>query len=144
MGITFFDVIACSGGFSIIAWIAIFTMWPVAFVLGLISLVASSSREKNITPLPFKILIIFTVIYLFIGALGAINESLASIESIGYVGSDKARLLALSISNSLYILAFTLLGMIPFLFFISVSVIVLHFRQLQLTVDELMALEEDK
>ena len=145
MEITFFDVVRNSGTVGIVIWIVIFTMYPVGLFLGMISVVASSTRKKNITPLSFKMLIIAVVSYLFIGALGAINGSL---ESIGAVAADevsaKASIIALSISNSMYILSFTLLGMVPFLFFIAVSVIILHFRQFPLTVKELMALEENK
>ena len=145
METTFFDIVKNSGTIGIICWIAIFTMWPVGIVLGIISLIAASYRTTRRIPSSFKILIITLVIYLFIGALGTIQTSILSSEAIKIAtGAEKATRLALGISNSLYLLAFTFLNTIPFMFFIFISILILHFKELPMTLEELMALDEEQ
>ena len=142
---TFFEVVTNSGVIGLIIWIVVFTMWPVGIALGIISIIAASYRKKQQLPLSFKILIIIFVMYLFIGCMGAIWTSIISSGAIEITtGSEKATMLALSISNSLYILSFSLLGTIPFLLSIAVSIHILHFKEFPMSSEELNPAGEEQ
>lgn len=138
--ITFFDVVKSSGSVGIVIWIAIFTMWPVGIVLGIISIIAASNRKSKYIPSSFKILIITSLIYIFIGFLGAIRTFMHSFEVVTMgTGSGKASMLAFGISNSLYLLNFSLLNTMPFMLFIFISILILHFKEVPISAEELMS-----
>ena len=140
MEVTFLDVVKSSGSVGIVIWIAIFTMWPVGIVMGIISIITASNRKSKDTPLSFKILIITSLIYIFIGFLGAIRSFILSAEVVRMdSGSGKASMLAFGISNSLYLLAFSLLNTMPFMLFIFISILILHFKEVPMSPEELMS-----
>ena len=141
---SFFDIVGNSGTIGVIIWIAIFSMTPVGIVLGIISIFSTSScSDKKSFPLFFKILIITLVAYFFIGFLGVVNGSFEALAALDFEGVEKTTLAAVGISNVIYTLSFTLLGAIPFMFFIFISTIILHFKQIpRLTPETLSALED--
>jgi hypothetical protein len=85
-------------------------------------------RKNEKTPLTFKWLIVASVFYLFVGAAGVILSMLSLYQSI--ISQSPAlmtpRSFAFAFSNALYIGSFTLLGTLPFIFFIFLSVVILH------------------
>lgn len=124
---SFFQIVLSSGILGIITWSVIFTMCPVGIVLGIFSCIASGVRKTNNLPLSFKWLILAPILYFFVGAIGVMWSMLrATGATILCPTCAKAVFLAQPISNSLYTAAFTFLGMVPFIFFIVLSVIILH------------------
>ncbi len=126
-GVTFFDIISSSGIIGIIIWIIVFTMWPVGIVLGIISCIMSALKKTGKIPFPFKLLITMPLFYVFIASVGLMHSMIMANQGLSAeTGAAHARALALNISNVLYIPALTLLGMLPFLFFIFLSIIIFH------------------
>ena len=142
---TFFDVVTGNGVISIITWIIIFTMFPVGIIMGIASLATSFYRKKNRLPLPFKMLITMLVLYLFVGFMGSVWSSIITSGALDMpTGSEKAVMFAIRISHSLYILSFTFLGTIPFMFSIAGSILILHFKAVPMLPEELNQIGEEQ
>ena len=130
--ITFFDVVDSGGIYSIIVWILIFSMWPVGIVLGCVSLIRSSLRKKpQGLPFSFRLLVAAPFFYFFISATSIMYFIISTTEILQKpTGAlTKSQALALYISNALYQAAFTILNMTPFIFFMFLSILILHFRK---------------
>lgn len=133
MEMSFSQVVLFGGAVGIIVWSVIFTMWPAGTVLGIFSCIASGVRKTNNTPLSFKWLMIAPMLYFFIGATWVMWSTLRLSEDIVSTSMDTKtifQVLPFRISNALYMASFTLFGMVPFIFFIILSVIVLHVKSL--------------
>ena len=125
--ITFFEIVGSSGTVGKIVWGVLFSMWPVAFVLGIFASIASAIRKTSELPLSFKYLIAFPVLYFFAGAVGVIFGMINAASTVGTLsGAKGAVAFAMSLSHILYSVAFMLMGMIPFLFFIVISLVLMH------------------
>jgi hypothetical protein len=127
-GSSFFNIVASSGLIGEAVWLLIFTMWPVGMAMGIISCISSALKKDEKPPLAFQWLMGSAVFYIFVGAAGVMLSMLFLYQSI--IFSSPAlmtpRDLAFAFSNALYIGSFTLLGMLPFMFFTFLSVFILH------------------
>ena len=128
--ISFFQIVQSSGTLGQIIWMIIFTMLPVGIILGIISTVSASIRKTDKMPLSFKWLVIAPFFYFFVGAsaviLGIFNAT-SALETVS--GAKKATALAISISNTLYAGVLTVMGILPFLFFIVLSLVIIHLKK---------------
>ena len=130
--ISFFQIVAANDPLGIGLWVLIFTIPPFSAVLGMLSCAVSAFRDKPGVPLPLKCLMSLGMFYFFIGAVGVMRPILSLYALVGAQHSGTTTVfvsIAYLISNSLYRGALTLLGIFPILFFIALSLVILHFRR---------------
>ncbi len=127
---TFMDVIMASGLLSIIIWISLLLSLLISPILGIISIIYSAMKKDNQFPLILKILLIHLITIIFAGGIGIISHGIYAnkLTTINSEGMEKSQQLALNISNSLYLGAFICIISFALLFFIVISIIILHFK----------------
>lgn len=124
---TFFDVIGSGGAVGLLFRLAIFAMWPLGICIGCISILKSFDRSTSTFPLSFKILVVSFAVYIFIGSLSILWYAMGAHDAVSVAnGAAKAQALALFLSNGLYSAMFALVGTVYYLFFIVVSLVVMH------------------
>jgi hypothetical protein len=127
---SFFDVIRNSGSIGIIIWSIIFIFFVIGPVLGIFSIICCSKTKSKQIPLSFKLLIISAICLFLSGLYGALTGAIDTFCGFATIGSvDQAQILSLSSSQALYSFAFGVQGSFLYLFFITISLIVLHFQQ---------------
>lgn len=129
---SFFNIILSSGILGILVWAVILTMLPFASILGIVSIICSVKSDGSKLPLSFKWLILSPLFYFFVGAVGVIIGVLSFGQVLAAEQGSPASgaMIALGISSTLNTAIFTLLGMVPFFFFMLICMLILHFKRL--------------
>jgi hypothetical protein len=128
--ISFFQIIANSGMPGIISWIAIFILISGGFILGISAIISSAITKKAQIPLPVKLLGIGIGTLLLLGLFCTTTGALGMFAALANANSDaRAEIMGLTLSQILYALSFSILGCFEYIFFLTISVIILHFRQ---------------
>ena len=108
-------------------------MQTAAFILGIWSVIACAKTKSKQIPLVLKLLVCSLVVLFLCGLMGTVTGTVDTFRNMGSsTGAAKALAMAVSISNALYSLFFSLFGCFEYLFFLAISAIVLHFRQKKL------------
>ena len=127
--VTFFDIIMNSGFIGVIVWFFIFTLTGTGFLLGIWAIISSATVKSKQVPLSIKLLVTGIFLLFFFGLFGAVIGTVDSFAGLATAtGPAKDQILALSISQVLYSLAFSLLGCIEYMFFLIMSIIILHYK----------------
>jgi len=126
-----YDIIINSGYIGIMIWIFIFLLIVTGLIIGPLAIIQSQKSKQKITPLSFKLLLagigflyIFALLETTLGVIYSLNTY-----SIFYTSPQ---LLALSLSQRFYCLAFGLCGCIEYMLFLTISLIILHFKHKKL------------
>lgn len=128
---SFFSIVLGTGIIGILIWLVIVTMFPCATILGIVSIIFCVKSDGSKLPFSFKWLIMSPLFYFLVGAVGVMYgvllswEGLAELENAS-AGARIANGIATSIDSAIY----TLFGMVPFFFFILISMIILHFKKI--------------
>lgn len=135
-GLNILGIITESGIVGILVWLMILTMFPCATILGLGSIMFSIKSDGAKLPFTFKWLILSPLFYFFLGAVGVmygmVSVGVALASETASAGARIANGFATTIDSAL----FTLLGMVPFFFFILISMIILHFKRIPSPIKE--------
>lgn len=126
--ISFFDIVAQSGMVGILIWILILSLIAVGLFLGIIGVVASANTETKQIPLAVKLQCLGFMALFILGLYGALTGTVNAFACMAMTGAGKAQYLAVSISQALYSWQFSLLGCLEYVFFLVISVSILHFK----------------
>ena len=134
---TFFNTIFSSGVVGILVWTVVLTMFPFAIILGIISIVCCIASDGKDTPFTFKWLMLSPLFYFFVGAIGVIIGTLSFSGVLAEPGTaGSTAVVAVGISSTINTGLATLIGMIPFFFFIIICMAILHFKRIPSALEE--------
>lgn len=128
---TFFDVIRCSGYLGVLIWAGIFLWGFASLPLGIISIVKCCRLSSSRWPLTLKMLILGSFWLFVLGWIGAAQGTIGAFTVVA-CGTPDVGVLALLTAQALYSLEFSLAFLLVSLLFISISVVIIHLKQINI------------
>lgn len=126
-----FDVIRRSGLPGVLTWAGIL-LWSLAsWPLGIVSIVQSARAQTRQIPLATKLLPCGVLWLIVLGGTGAAQGMFYGFSTLGNMqaGAAQQGMLALNISHALMSLTFALGACLHYVFFITISIIIIHFKR---------------
>jgi hypothetical protein len=119
-GVTFMDIVTSGGIASLAVWLVVALAVPLALLLGVSSVVSSFASRGARTPLALKWLVLAAVFHVLASSALAMWSMAVA---LGVSSSTEAGMavLAMSVSNALYISAFSAFLLLVYLFAIALS-----------------------
>lgn len=136
------QIIMNSGPVGIVLWFWLFIFSILGIILGMSSIVKSTSSEEDKHPITFKLLIWCIVATLLTGAMATINgygDTFAGLCSA--TGAQKAAMLHLSMHQSRVSFYFAMISAFIQLNFLIISQIILHLKLKKLSIPHLSPID---
>jgi len=129
-GPSMFQIIVACGPIGILIWLGIFS-WAIALLpLGILSIVHCSNTRVHQLPLTTKLLI-YGIVWLFVlGLFGVAHGGMFAFSTLACTAAGAAQqaMLAINIAEALYSIAAALSVVQMYLLFLTISIMVVHFR----------------
>ncbi len=143
--ISFFEVVIGSGTVGIIIWMWLFILTLAGLILGVISILTSSSIKTNKYPVALKLLFCCMAAILSAGAHGTIVGYVDTFAQLATTtGSDKATILELSFQISHYNIKFAIIAVFIQLILAGISFWIIEQRSKKLSLPALSLVEKIK
>ena len=130
----FFTVVASGGPLGLLNWVGIFLWAILGIPLGILSIVHCTTSRVRQWPLATKLLVIGGIWLLVLGWGGVAQSTISAFSNIAS-GPANAGLLALDISQAVYSIARALAVCQCYLFFLLISIVIIHFKHRKLLDD---------
>lgn len=119
-----------TGPFGMLMWLGIVFWSLAAWPLGILSIVHSAMLRRLQTPLATKLLACGMASLLLLGGFGVAQGMMFALHNLATMpaGAAQFAMLALNLSTAVWAAVFSLGACLHYIFFISVSVIIIHFK----------------
>lgn len=127
-------IIMRSGWLGVLTWLGILFWSAASWPLGIVSVIHCGMMKTRQIPLATKLLLLGPVWLLMLAWLGVTQATIYSFFNLATMASGAVQqaFLALNISHGLWSVAFALGGTLHYLFFLTVSMIIIHFKRKKL------------
>ena len=123
----FMTVVLSGGPLGLLNWAGIFLWAILALPLGILSIVGCATLRVRQYPLATKLLIVGAVWLFVLGWVGVAQGTTSAFSMLGR-GAPDVEVLAFGISQALFSVAGSLAVCQHYLFFIMISMVIIHFK----------------
>ena len=135
---SFLGVVFSSGLLGLLNWAGIFLWGLLALPLGILSVIHTTTTRRTQWPLATKLLVVGAVWVFVLGWVGGAQGTMYAFSTLAQLeaGAMQQQLMAMSLAHALWSVAGALMVCQVYLFFLLISLVILHFKRRRREADE--------